>query len=177
MLKRIWSRQSEPPVPPVPPDTPTSIHTSTAVEPVSSETTPTVETGPEDEGAPAEEVPAEGEGEDGEEGERDEDKSRGMKRPSKRATAAEMRGELARLGLESKGKRETLYRYVLLLCGASCPRGLPQGLPTEHPYPHEFPLRRTDVHMRFEGKVKQTQEMQEMRRGRYWRGEDGDRAS
>ena len=155
MLKRIWSRQSEPPGTPVPPDTPASIHTSATVEPVSSERTPTVETGLEDEGAPAEEVPAEGEGDEGdegEEGERDEDKSRGMKRPSKRATAAEMRGELARLGLESKGKRETLYRYVLLLCGASCPRGLPQGLPTEHPYPHEFPLRRTDVHMRLKAK-------------------------
>lgn len=35
-----------------------------------------------------------------------------MKRPSKRATAAEMRGELSRLGLDSKGKRETLHKCV-----------------------------------------------------------------
>lgn len=33
-----------------------------------------------------------------------------MKRPSKRATASEMRGDLARLGLDTKGKRETLFK-------------------------------------------------------------------
>lgn len=99
MLKRIWSRQSEPPVPPDSAPAPNTAPEGAAPENNTVDDRPKED---DEEGAEAEPLadsPPEPEGVT-------------MKRPSKRATAAEMRGELSRLGLDSKGKRETLHRCV-----------------------------------------------------------------
>lgn len=95
LLKRIWSRTSA--GPPEPPEAASSLglEAEPEAEPETGGATPDAEA----EDPPDDDGTAEGEA-----------AGVTMKRPSKRATAAEMRGELARLGLDSRGKRETLHR-------------------------------------------------------------------
>lgn len=102
MLKRIWSRHSEPPAPPDP-----APALDTATEGDAPENNADEDERPKEDNEEGAEAEAEAEADSPPEPE-----GVTMKRPSKRATAAEMRGELSRLGLDSKGKRETLHRCV-----------------------------------------------------------------
>jgi hypothetical protein len=47
-----------------------------------------------------------------------------MPKPSKKATVDELRGGLAKLGLDTKGKKETLWRWVVLRLDAELFRAL-----------------------------------------------------